>query len=225
MKQIRPASEAEVIAEFLKGEYHQTEYHPDRKLHEQLVMEPDLTDEEENRLRRELLYRRHRVTWKELPKDVNWFLAELQLQDVNRIRIFPRGHWPKLASGSNFSLSEIARNIHEQRFRAEVAKDVTAIHAIAYRMRQQTDTTSVLLIGVDENKPLTIVEGNHRMIAAALVSFDRVTRFTTYVGLSPAMTDCFWYRPTINNMLRHACRRLLHIEPDFVRELKQRWAA
>jgi hypothetical protein len=224
MKRIRPASEAEVISEFLKNEFHQKEYHADRVLNERLVMNPDLTDDSANRLRRELLYRRHRFTWKELPKDVRWSQVDLDLDDVSRIRVFPRGHWPKMTSDSNFSVGEIARNIRQRAFNPEVADDVSAIHAIAYRLREQPDTTAVLLIGVDEEKPLTILEGNHRMIAATLVSPERVTCFKTYVGLSPLMTDCFWYDVALDNMLRYAWRRVLNFQPDILRDLKQRWA-
>ncbi len=224
MKRMRPASEAEVIAEFLKGEYHQQEYHADRHENERLVMSPNLADKSENERRRQLLYRRHRFTWKELPKDVRWFQAELELSDINRIRVFPRGHWPKMTTGSNFGISEIARNVRERQFDPDVAEDVTAIHAIAYRLREQVDNTAVLLIGVDEEKPLTILEGNHRMIAAALVSQERVTSFITFVGLSPSMTECFWYHTTFDNMLRYAWRRVLNLQPDILRNLTQRWA-
>lgn len=224
MKRIRPATEAEVIAEFLKGEYHQKEYHPDRSMNENLVMNPDVANEEENRKRRNLLYRRHQVTWKELPKDVRWFQAELDMEDLDRIRVFPRGHWPKIAGNSSFSISDIARNVREREFTGEVSDDVTAIHAIAYRLREQPDKSSILLIGVDEHKPLTILEGNHRMIAAAMVSPEKATSFTTYVGLSRSMIECFWYHTTFENMLRYACRRLLHMNPAILRDLKQRWA-
>ena len=224
MKRIRPATEAEVIAEFLRGEYHQKEYHSDRHDNERLVMHPDLQDEGENQLRRELLYRRHRFTWKELPKNVRWFQAELELSDVSRIRVFPRGHWPKMTSGSNFCIGEIIRHIRERKFDPDVAEDVTAIHAIAYRHREQPDRSAVLLIGVDDEKPLTILEGNHRMIAAGLISQERLTAFRIFAGLSPSMTECFWYHTTLENMLRYAWRRVLNTQPDFVRELKQRWA-
>ena len=224
MKRIRPAAEAEVIAEFLRGEYHQKEYHSDRAENERLVMHPDLKDEKDNQLRRELLYRRHRFTWKELPKDVRWFQAELALADISRIRVFPRGHWPKMTSGSKFSVGEIADNIRESAFDPEVSDDVSAIHAIAYRLREQEDKSAVLLIGVDDEKPLTILEGNHRMIAAALVSPDRLTSFKTFVGLSPSMTECFWYHTTLDNMLRYAWRRVLNLHPDMLRNLTQRWA-
>ncbi len=224
MKRIRPASEAEVIAEFLKGEFHQKEYHADRAENERVVMQPTLSDEPENQIRRELLYRRHRITWKELPKDVRWFLAELELNDINRIRVFPRGHWPKMTTDSNFNISEITRHIRERKFDPEVGEDVTAIHAIAYQHREQPDRSAVLLIGVDEDKPLTILEGNHRMIAAALLSEERLTCFRAFVGLSPSMTDCFWYHTTLDNMLRYAWRRVVNLQPDILRDLKQRWA-
>ena len=224
MKRIRPVAEAEVLAEFLKGEFHQKEYHADRHSYERLVMQPNLLDENENRLRRELLYRRHRYTWNELPQDVRWFQAELDLTDVKRIRVFPRGHWPKMTTGSNFGISDIAQHIRERKFDPDVANDVTAIHAITYAHRDQPDTSAVLLIGVDEDRPLTILEGNHRMIAAALISVERLTAFTIYVGLSSSMTECFWYQNTLENKLRYAWRRFVDVQPGFLRGLRQRWA-
>ncbi len=225
MKRIRQASEAEVIAEFLKGEYHQKEYHVDRQRHEAMVMSPNLADAEENVLRRELLYRRHRVTWKELPKDTRWFQVELGPEELNRVRVFPRGHWPKMTGGASFGINDVVSSVRDKRFDIETANDVTAIHAIAYRLRQQPDNSSVLLIGVDDEQPLTILEGNHRMIAAALAATDLMSTFTFYAGISPAMTECFWYHTTLENLFRHTWRRLCDLRPALIRDLKQRWAA
>ena len=46
---------------------------------------------------------------------------------------------------------------------------------------------TVLLIGIDEKSPLTIIEGNHRMTAAALVSPHKVhLNFRFLCGFSPA---------------------------------------
>lgn len=225
MKRIRPASEAEVVAEFLKGEYHQKEYHADRIHFEKMVMNPNLADEEENALRRELLYRRHRITWTELPKNTRWFQVELGPDELNRLRVFPRGHWPKIARHSSFAIADIVKSIRQRRFATEASDDVTAIHAIAYRLRQQPDHSSVLLIGVDEGQPLTILEGNHRMIAAALSPQKIVASFTFYAGFSSAMTECFWYHTTRENLFRHVWRRLRDLQPNLVRVLKQRWAA
>jgi hypothetical protein len=225
MKQIRPATEAEVISEFLKNEFYQKEYHADRHQFERLVLSPDITDEEQNALRKQLLFRRHRVTWKELPKDVRWSLIQLDVDDVERMRIFPRGHWPKLATQSSFAVSDLVRSIRQRMFPADIAEDVTAIQAIAYHLRQQPDRSSVMLIGVGDKHPLTILEGNHRILAAALISDETITEFTTYAGISPSMNECLWYQKSVENMFRYACRRLCDFRPSLLRDLKQRWAS
>jgi hypothetical protein len=225
MKRIRQSNELEIIAAFLQGEYYQKEYHGDRNTYEVVVMNPNLADEEENRIRRELLYRRHRVTWKVLPGDINWFQVELEADDFERIRVFPRGHWPKLATDSSLAVRDMARTIRNGQLSRKTQDDVSAIHAIADRLQQQPDYSSVLLIGIDETKPLTILEGNHRMIAAALTSTETIPTFKVYAGFSPLMTSCFWYQATLENMLRYAYRRLLELQLNLVRGLKQLWAS
>lgn len=214
-----------MIAEFLKGEYHQKEYHVDRNCFEAMVIYPNLASNEENAVRRDLLYRRHRVTWGELPKDTRWFQVELVPEEMGRVRVFPRGHWTKMAPGTSFAINDIVSSVRQRRFAGEIADEVTAIHAIAYRLRQQPDKSSVLLIGVDDEQPLTILEGNHRMIAAALSSNGVVSSFTFYAGISPAMTECFWYHTTPENLFRHVWRRLCDLRPNLIRDLKQHGAA
>ena len=58
MKKLRRVPEADVIAEFLKNEFYQPEFHGDRQRFERLVMEPDLDCAAENALRRALLFSR-----------------------------------------------------------------------------------------------------------------------------------------------------------------------
>lgn len=224
MRKLAPANEAEIIACFLRGEYYQKEYHSDRNQYESIVMNPNLTDEQENRTRRDLLFRRHRVTWNVLPVDTTWCRVELDADDFERIRVFPRGHWPKLAQQSSFAVRDIAKGIRGRQLSGGAAEDISAIHAIAYRLQREPDYSSVLLIGLDETHPLTILEGNHRMIAASLMT-DRVPTFKVYAGLSPLMNECLWYSSTKENMLRYVYRRLLNFEPNFVRGLKQLWAS
>ncbi len=213
------------MSEFLRGEYHQEEYHTDRSCFETVVLQPDLTNVYENDVRRELLFRRHRVTWKQLPKDVLWFEVELELEDLERVRIFPWGHWKQLAPDSSFAISDVVNNIRTRTFDSKTTEDVTAIHAIAYRMRFRPDNSSIILIGVTDTEPLTILEGNHRMIAAMLNSRESIRSFRVYAGFSPRMSECFWYRTTIENLVRYGYRRLLDFQPNLIRQLKQRWAA
>jgi hypothetical protein len=122
-------------------------------------------------------------------------------------------------------VSDLARSIRQRMVPADVAEDVTAIQAIAYHLRLQPDSSSVMLIGVGDQQPLTILEGNHRILAAALISDETITEFTTYAGISPSMTECLWYQKSAENMFRYACRRLCDFRPSLLRDLKQRWAA
>ena len=114
MKRIASANEAEIIACFLRGEYYQKEYHHDRDQYESIVMNPNLADEQENRKRRELLFRRHRVTWNVLPANTTWCQVELDEEDFDRVRVFPRGHWPKLAEQSSFGVRDVAKSIRRR---------------------------------------------------------------------------------------------------------------
>jgi hypothetical protein len=224
MRLIRPATEAEVIAEFLKGEYHQKEYHADRELYELVVLDGNLADVGENKLRRNLLFRRHRVTWNELPGDINWSLVDLEKQDLAHIRVFPRGHWPNMARGTDLAINDLVTSIRRHRFSADTADDVTMIQAVAYRLRRTYDDTSVLLIGIDQHHPLTILDGNHRMIAAALAGNGSISAFRVYCGFSARMNDCLWYQSNPNNFVRHAWRRVKDLQPRLVQSARSRWA-
>jgi len=220
MKLVRSASEAEVIAEFLRSEYHQKEYHHDRAEFESLVLAGDLNDEKQNAIRRELLFRRHRVTWNELPNDVCWSLAQLDVEDIDKLRIFPRGHWPKMAAGATLTVAGMMESIRNRRFCVSTTEDVCAIHALAYRMKQVGDASSILIIGIDVDNPLTILEGNHRVLAAALHAPDRVCSFRTYLGLSSKMDTCYWYKTNNRIFVRHAWRRIRNLQPRFIKAMK-----
>src|SRR5579864_9512163 len=100
MNKLRRVTEAEVVAEFLKNEFYEPEFHRDRKRFERLVVEADLTNETENALRLALLFRRRAILWRELPSDIQWWEIQLESADVSKIRVFPRAQWRRLASGS-----------------------------------------------------------------------------------------------------------------------------
>jgi hypothetical protein len=207
----RRITEAEVIAEFLKNEFYQKEYDRDREEFESIVLDPDLADETQNNIRRALLYRRRGHMWRELPKDTVWHEAEIDAEDLRRIRVFPRAHWRKISNGS-FLLSEIVKRIRESAI-AKTDSAFAKIQLLRYRLQRDSVNSAVLLIGVDEEQPLTILEGNHRLAAAMLVSPRLVhTGFRMLVGLSPHMYESCWYDtniPTLWNYIKNRLRNLL----------------
>lgn len=217
----RRITEAEVIAEFLKNEFYQKEYDRDREEFEEIVLDPDLADEAQNAIRRALLYRRRGHMWRELPKDTQWYEVEIGPEDLRRIRVFPRAHWRKISDGS-FLLSEIVKRIRE----CAITKSDPAfskIQLLRYRLQRDSVHSSVLLIGVDEEQPLTILEGNHRLAAAMLVSPQLVhSGFRVLSGLSPHMYESCWYDtniPNLWNYLKNRLNNLVDKEADVQRTL------
>jgi hypothetical protein len=212
MKIIRTVNEAEVIGEFLKNEFYQNEYHHDRHQFEHTVMEPDYSNAAENAIRRALLFRRRGHMWREVPSDTKWYEVELEDIDLPKVQVFPRAQWRKLSNGS-FCISEIVKNVrnggHKYAGNAVIAK----IQQLRYRLQQHKDDHgAVLLIGVDEHKPLTVLEGNHRLTAALLVSQDMMqTRFRVLCGFSARMTESCWYSTNVPNLARYLRNRILHL--------------
>ena len=217
----RRITEAEVIAEFLKNEFYQKEYDRDRDQYEALVLDPDLADEAQNAVRRALLYRRRGHMWREIPRDTVWHEAEIDAEDLRRIRVFPRAHWRKISDGS-FLLSEIVKRIRESAI-AKTDPAFAKIQLLRYRLQRDSVNSTVLLIGVDEEQPLTILEGNHRLAAAMLVSPHLVhTGFRMICGLSPHMYESCWYDtniPTLWTYLKNRLRNLVDKEADVNRAL------
>ncbi len=214
MRKLRRVTEAEVIAEFLKNEFYQEEFHHDRDNFEQLVLEANVTNETENALRRALLFRRRGHMWRELPADTQWWEVEIEPSDLNLIRVFPRAQWRRVADGS-FLLRDIVNRIRTTRFSGKTRDFISKVQALSYRLRVENDNSSVLLIGRDEQNPFTILEGNHRLTAAMLAGQGLLQkRFRILCGFSPSMSESCWYETNLANLWRYARNRLHNLFYD-----------
>jgi hypothetical protein len=211
MKRLQRVSEAEVISEFLKNEFYHPSFHEDRGSFEDVVLQPDLNDELENSIRRALLYRRRGHMWRELPADTDWWLVELEPEDLQRIRVFPRAQWRKVAGGS-YQVSDIVERIRSNHFRGSSKDFIAKVQSLSYHLRRENDDSSILLIGVDEQKPLTILEGNHRLTAAVLASPELArTRFRVIAGFSQSMNQCCWYETNFSTLWRYFKHRMRNV--------------
>lgn len=214
LRPLRPLSEEEVVAEFLRSEFHYPEFDEYRSDFDHLVMHPDLSNCRENELRRALLFLRRGAMWRELPSDTKWFAVELTPGDVERIRFFPRAQWRRVSKGS-FYLPEILQQIR-------LALDTASHDEFFDKLRRLTASIpggpinpTVLLIGVDETGPLTILDGNHRMAAAMLTEPPApLSTFRFICGFSPKMTRCCWYYTNINTLLRYLKNLVRHFSYD-----------
>src|SRR5439155_17952028 len=111
IKKLRKVSESEVIAEFLKNEFYQSDFDEVRAEFASLVLQPKLDDAVENARRRQLLFRKRAGMWRELPADTEWWEVEIHRKAFGRIRVFPRADWRHFAQ-TGFSLPRIAERIH-----------------------------------------------------------------------------------------------------------------
>src|SRR5438132_1848978 len=221
MTRIRRVSKEEVIAEFLKNEFYEKQYDGYRDKLGHLVYQPNLTSEQENELRRALLDRRRGKLWRELPADTDWWQVELSPEDLGRIRVFPRSQWLRLAKGS-FNLYEVVELLRGRIASGKSGGFISKIRALSQHLPESVTPSSVLLIGIDQNGPLTIIEGNHRVAAAMLVSPDlALSRFRFFCGFSPRMTECCWYHTDISTLWRYGVNRLKYLRHDHDRMIER----
>jgi hypothetical protein len=222
LQRLRPVPEAEIVAEFLRGEFYHPQFDPYRRDFKQIVEQGDLDDPQQNFIRRALLFRRRGRLWRELPADTQWWEIELMAGDLGRLQAFPRNEWRRFA-GAGFHLTEMITRIQAELARGQQNRFLNKLGAIATDLRGSQVPDAVLLIGIDGHHPLTIIEGNHRMAAAMLAMPESAhRRFRFYCGLSPNMNSCCWHKTDVRSLsryARHSVRYLFHDRDFFISRL------
>lgn len=218
---VRRVREDEVISEFLKNDFYASVFTKYQGSLGQMVASPDLDEVVENALRRALLFVRHGTLWRELPRDTEWFQVELKVSDLKNIRVFPRAQWRKLAQGS-FGITEICESITLGP-RSDVGTEfMSKIKSLRSRYQEQNELGAVLLIGQSENGPFTILDGNHRMVAAILASPETMNqKLRIFCGLSPRMDACCWFETNLTTLFRYGTNLLRYAFHDPIAEINR----
>ena len=215
---IRRVSEDEVVAEFLKSEVRAPEYQQHQAILQKVMTDPNLEDAGDNAIRRALLFIRHRSLWKELPTGTDWYEMEINEADLGQIRAFPRAQWRKLAHG-RYAMNNIADRMRTDHHKVDKAF-LNKIEAIRHQfLKDDPGFGAVILIGINDSEPLTILDGNHRFIAALLSSPARLKSIRFLCGLSPRMTECCWYNTSFATLCRYAKHVAVHAMRDPETEL------
>jgi O-antigen/teichoic acid export membrane protein len=211
LRKLRPVTEEEVIAEFLKNEFHHPEFDHYRGKIENLVNSPDLEDRDENSLRRALLYLRRGAMWRELPEDTQWFEVKIASADLDCVRVFPRAQWRRVSQGS-FFLNDIVQEIRHESAKHPDDEFFAKLRRLGV---EQAVNQTVLLIGINDAEPLTILDGNHRIASAMLADPSTVLkRYRFLCGFSPRMTECCWYQTNVQTLWRYAKNLVRHMPYD-----------
>jgi len=207
VKVIRCVTEDEVIAEFLKSDFHSPEFRRYQVSLCEVVRTPNLNNPGQNAIRRALLFLRHSALWKEIPTGTNWFEVEIDEADIEQIRVFPRAQWRRLARGS-FAITEIAEGMRSRTHLVN-APFLSKMAAIGDQFLQEDPGFfPVIVIGVNNRERLTVLDGNHRLVAAMLTSPTSLKKLRFLCGLSPRMGECCWYTTNPFTLFRYG-RHLL----------------
>ena len=215
---VRRISEDAAIAEFLKSDFHGAAFRAYQDSLGKIVNSPNFGDPDENAKRRALFFIRHLYLWREIPSDTEWYEVEITTEDLANVRMFPRAQWRKVANG-RFSTLDIAEGMRKGQDQLDSAF-VSKIQAIGRRFdSEDPELGAVLLIGVNEAEPLTVLDGNHRLMAAMLQSPGATQKLRFICGLSPRMTECCWYRTNLMTLFRYARNVLTHSSRNPAAEL------
>ena len=83
----------------------------------------------------------------------------------------------------------------------------------------------ILFLGIDEHRPVTLLEGNHRFIASLLAPKSNLLAGARLIGVfSPNMEKCCWYKTNFRTLFRCLKNRIQHYwdrDPDVARLLEQ----
>jgi hypothetical protein len=213
VRYVRSLPEEEVIAAFLKNEFHNAEFAEYRETFQTTVDKPNFADQGENKLRRSLLFLRRGAMWRELPLDTKWFEVELTVADLAKLRVFPRAPWRRIAH-SSFELAETVERIRSGPRSPLDQHLFSKLQLLFPLVREDLVNRTVLLIGTGKDAPLTILDGNHRIAAAMLIDpLIAVRQFRLVCGFSLKMTECCWYQTNVATLWRYAknlVRYMLH---------------
>jgi hypothetical protein len=147
--------------------------------------------------------------WWELPEDRQWWEIEFEPEDVERVSVFPRAHWRKIARG-NFKALDVAARIRELK-NSEPNGFVKKISDICANLSSNLPQGMVIFLGVNEESRVTLLEGNHRFIASLLAGGPQHLRNARMVAVfSPQMEKCCWYKTSLYTLTRCLKNRIKH---------------
>jgi O-antigen/teichoic acid export membrane protein len=215
---LRPVTENEVIAEFLNSDLN----HPDfRDLYKTYGLTAGPNHQADAIAKRHaLLLAKRRSLWEELPGKTEWHEVKVNEDGLDLIKMFPRSQWRKLAQG-NYSVVRIIEALRTGRHALD-GRFLSKLATLGEQLSQgDGEFGTVILLGINERGPLTVLDGNHRLVAALLSSPVGLSKLRFMCGFSPRMTDCCWYKTNPATLIRYGTHILTRAVRDPKAELRR----
>jgi hypothetical protein len=197
MRRLRPGSEAEMVALFLRTELPAARSRDDLRAHleqgrlsEHVITDPDLDDDAENLARLRLLTR-HRgyCTRTELfdgfPDGVRWQWMAITSAELASVRYIDYDYWVELSGGTRMPVDAAPRiRAGAAPFRVPSEWALGMAQAVADGAR----FPPLILVTTGPGGDLVVLEGHARLTAFMLARDRLPPELEVLVGSSPAMT-------------------------------------
>jgi hypothetical protein len=199
----RPARESEVVLAFLRGEIHSDRFGNDvrRALIDagglELVRNPDLDSDEENRAREGALSAAKGWPSAELfegfPEKVEWYYGVLQPDELERVRFIDYSYWNELSGGSRRP-SDVLPTLQTGRLPTWLTELGTSwCFDFAAQLATAEVVDDLIVMATPDLGELVLLEGHARLTAISVGGLQRRLTVRAYLGLSAAIDqwDCF----------------------------------
>jgi hypothetical protein len=195
MRTIERATEAEMIATFLKAEINSPRFgqlilhllqkdNVDRKV----IDTPNIHDQAEKVYRNTLLgecrgYRRDKGIFKNFPDDVRWYRVLLDRSDLEKVKYINYDYWTDLSGGSRLAL-DTANRVKAGMVEKETAQwFLSAVESV----KRGVCFPELILVSNSKDKDLVMLEGHLRLTAYLLASDYLPGELPAIVGYSERM--------------------------------------
>jgi hypothetical protein len=170
--------------------------------------------------RHALLLAKRRSLWDELPSKTEWHEVKVNEDALDLIRVFPRSEWRKLARG-NYSVVRVTEGLRTRQHTLD-DRFLSKIATLGEQLAQgDGEFGTVILLGINEHGPLTVLDGNHRLVASLLSSPAGLSKLRFMCGFSPRMTECCWYKTNPATLMRYGKHILARAVRDPRAELER----
>ena len=196
MRNVRSASEEEVILSFLRGELDSSRFGPttrsalDRAGGTALVTHPELRSDAENEARRQALAEARGWGTGEgffagFPTDVIWQYAELEADELERIRFIDYSYWTELSGGSRRAADVLAMLQQPDRLPSWLREiGLEWPYELATMIAGEGVPGELIVVGTADLGDLVLLEGHARLTAVFAGGLQERTTVRAFVGAS-----------------------------------------
>jgi hypothetical protein len=188
MREIRPASEDEVVATFLRAEIDSPRWSATLRgflardhMPERTLRAPDFANPAENAYRRRLLgefrgWGTNRLLLRGFPSDLSWSLVAVTLAELAKIQYINWPYWVEISGGTRLAKDAASR------IRAGLAEE----HRASYGQKLPE---LIVVSTLSPNDRLVAVEGHARLTAYSLVEGSLPESINIFLGRSASVEE------------------------------------